>query len=265
MRGSLAKRRRGAVVLLLAFLVCFAAGCRKGPEPAGVRASEVKLQTSDGEGRGVVFAPPVGEPPAVLVLHGDYGLDDSVRAHARRLAEKGYLVLALDLYRGEKVDQLMDAHIVSRGLREERVRADLKAAVDWLVEQSSEVERGVAAVGWDIGGGYALDLAIADPRVTACVVCYGRLTTDPAILRKLNAPVLGVFGGKDEGITPQTRAEFVAAMKEAKKPVAGMHVYEECDGGFMTPPPGGKPSAADEKASQKAWVQIEKFLRERLR
>src|SRR5437660_974311 len=73
-----------------------------------------------------------GPFPAIVLLHGDFGFTDWTRKQAVRLAGKGYLVLAVDLYNGELPKTVEDAHILERGLDERRVVVDIKAAVDYL-------------------------------------------------------------------------------------------------------------------------------------
>jgi carboxymethylenebutenolidase len=257
----------GRVLFLLA-VIAGALGCWQAPAvkmKTEVESRQVVLSTNDGDGQGVEYVPP--GPPAgfVLVLHGDYGLDDSIRASARRLAEKRYYTLAPDLYGGKVAKDVEEAHILSRALPDEEVKARLKAAMDHLEGLSGEKKPSLGVIGWDLGAGYALDLAMADERVSACVVCYGRLTTDPEALGKMRASVLGIFGGKDAGITPEIRRDFREAMKQAKRDMVGMHVFDECDGGFMNPGPDRQSGAADAAASARAWEHIDAFLRERLR
>src|SRR5579862_8631112 len=73
-----------------------------------------------------------GPFPAVVLLHGDFGLNAWVKQQARRLAGKGYFVLALDFYRGELPKTVEEAHILERGLPEDRVVADIDAALAHL-------------------------------------------------------------------------------------------------------------------------------------
>src|SRR5205085_12460238 len=114
--------------------------------------------------------------------------------------------------------------------------------------------------GWDMGGGHALEAAARDRRLRALVICYGRLVTDPARLAGLQAPVLGIFAGKDEGIPPETVKRFRAALEKAGKRVAGLHTYPACENGFLDPASPyltAKPPAA---AVADAWRRIEAFL-----
>src|SRR5262249_52224013 len=114
----------------------------------------------------------------------------------------------------------------------------------------------VGVLGWDSGGGYALDGALKDSRLRAVVTCYGRLATDPVLLAPLHASVLGIFAEKDEGISGQTIEQFRAAMRKAGKRVAGLHVYDGCEHGFLNP--SDKPQLTP--AARDAWDKIEQFL-----
>jgi carboxymethylenebutenolidase len=199
------------------------------------------------------------------MIHGDFGLTDGVKEQAKRLAGRGYVVLAVDLYRGEAIPSLMDAHILSRGLPESRALGDVKAATDYLAGRDDVRGDALGVVGWDSGGGYALDAALKDPRLRAVVVCYGRVPTDAQTLAPLRASVLGIFAGADEGVSPQTIRQFRAAMEKAGKRVAGIHVYPRCDSGFLDPsaPSSARPPPADAVAD--AWRRIETYLDDELK
>jgi carboxymethylenebutenolidase len=205
-----------------------------------------------------------GPYPAIVMLHGDFGLTAWTRKQANRLAEKGYLVLALDLYDGELPKTIEDAHILERGLEERRVLASIKAAVDHLESLSTAHKGPIGIIGWDCGGGYALDAAIADRRLKAAVMCYGRVTTDPRKLASLECNVLALFGGKDEGIPPATIEHFKKAMAKAGKS-ASIHVYPECGNSFMDPDSPYFEGKADHAAIADAWAKIDAHFDKTLR
>jgi carboxymethylenebutenolidase len=211
--------------------------------------------------RAVLHRPAGAGPfPALVVLHGDFGLSDGVKLQARRLAEMGYVTLAPDLYRGERPGELLDAHIMDRGVPEDRVQADMKGAVDYLSARPDVRKDAVGVIGWDSGGGHALDAAIHEPRLRAVVVCYGRLTTDPELLAPMKASVLGLFAGKDEGITPETIESFRKAMTKAGKRVADLHVYPDCGPGFMSPRPSTNDVPGPPEDVADAWSRVEAYL-----
>jgi carboxymethylenebutenolidase len=230
------------------------------PEP-GDSMQVVEYGAGKEAARGLLYRPAgVGPFPGLVVVHGDYGLNEAVKEKARRLADRGYAVLAADLYRGEVVTELLDAHIMDRGLAEDQVLANLKAAADFLAGHPDVRADGLGIVGWDSGGGYALDAALHDPRLRAVVTCYGRLTTDPELLASLQGPVLGLFAGKDEGISPETVEQFRAALGKAGKRLGGIHVYADCPHGFMDALESAPTEPAVRAARADAWERIEQFL-----
>ena len=141
---------------------------------------------------------------------------------------------------------------------------DLKAAVAYLAGRSDVRADRLGILGWDSGGGYALDAARADGRLRAVVICYGRLVTDANLLVSLKASVLGIFAGKDVGIPSETIEQFRTAMRKAGKRVAGLHVCEGCEHGFMDPADSTEARPGDAAATAKAWDKIESYLAEEL-
>jgi carboxymethylenebutenolidase len=198
---------------------------------------------------------PGGAVPGIILIHGDRGLTDFEKGQARRLARKGFAVLAVDLYRGKVMNDVEDAHIMDRGLPEEEVLADLKAAADFLEKRPDVRRDSLGVLGWDMGCGYALDAARHDPRLRAAVVCEGRLSTDPELLRPMRATVLAVFAGKDEGVDARTIAQFRTAMAKADRRVIDVKVVPDVGHGFL---------ASDDATAAAAWQEIDEFLRAEL-
>jgi carboxymethylenebutenolidase len=248
--------------LFVLLLFGLAAGCaeKSSPPPRAIETTSVTYPAGEETARGELFRPATEPPfPAVIVVHNDSGLTPAIKDNARRLAEKGYLVLAVDLYRGEKVkDDVEEAHIMDRAMPEERTLGDLRAAASFLTGHSDVRPGGIGIVGWGSGGGYALDAAVADDRVRAVVTCYGRLRTTPEGLKGLKAPVLGIFAGKDEGIAPETIAQFKQAMSQAGKRLAGAVTYAGSDHGFLELT--GKEVSNPSADVLDVWVRIEAFL-----
>ena len=247
-------------------------GCRNGAAdprnpraPVAVQETAVRFQTSAGEAPGKLFLPEtasVQKPAAGLVLvHEDHGLTSWEIEQARRLAGNGYAVLAVDLYRGRQVGDVMEAHIIGRGLPEDRVLAELKGAVDFLAGQAVVRPDRLGIIGWDIGAGYALDAARTDSRIAICISCYGRVTTDSSLLAPLQASVLAIFAGKDEGIPPETVREFRSAMAKAGKPLK-LAMFPGSRHGFMNPASPEAGGGDSPEATRAAWEEIDTFLRE---
>src|SRR5438094_10656233 len=68
-------------------------------------------------------------------------------------------------------------------------------------------------------GGYSLDVALQEPTLAADVINYGHLAVDPESLKKINAPILGIFGGKDRGIPGEDVKKFEQQLKQMGKKV----------------------------------------------
>ena len=260
---------RSLLVLLLC-LTASALGCQPSavapapPAAATITTTDLVLDSPGGPCRGKLVAPAAGnagpvQRPGLLLIHEDHGLTEWELEQARRFANDGYVVFAVDLYGGQKVDSVMDAHIMERGLPEDRVLATFKTAVDYLARSPIVRADQLGVIGWDIGGGYALDAARNDSRLKACVICYGRVVTDPALLAPLQASVLGIFAGKDEGISDETVAAFKKALLQAGKKGA-VKVFVNSNHGFMNPASPEAGGLVDTRASQSAWEAIQSFL-----
>ncbi|HEY7157678.1 MAG TPA: dienelactone hydrolase family protein [Gemmataceae bacterium] len=205
--------------------------------------------------------------PGLLLIHDANGLDSWVKDQAYRQASRGYVVLAVDLYRGETAKDVMEAHILERGLPEDRVRGDLKAAVDYLAGRDDVRDDKLGVAGFGMGGGYALETAVHDGRLRAVVNCYGRLITDPKQLASLRARVFYIYAVKDKGTTGDTIAQFVQAMNKAGKgdQLENMPGFFGCGYGFLDPANWstyGQPEIID---VEKAWRLIDEFLDRQLK
>jgi carboxymethylenebutenolidase len=249
-----------ALLPLVLVLGCFRA--QPAPPPPALLEEKVGYSSGKDQIQGELFHTEDTTPqPALILVHDDFGATDWVREQARNLAES-YVVLVVDLYRGDKPGNLMDAHILGRGLPDERALGDLKAAMDYLSSRPDVKANAIGIIGFGLGGGYALDAAIADPRIKAVVTCYGRVPTEPKTLSTLQAPVLGIFAAGDAGITPDTLKRFETAMTKAGKRLDGLHVFQNCGHGFLDP--NAPTPSGTEKDRDDAWEMIETFLEKEL-
>ncbi len=201
-----------------------------------------------------------GPFPAVVVIHEWWGLNDQVRGEAAKLAEAGYAALAVDLYRGRVAADRDEAHELSRGLPEDRARRDLLAAFDYLAGRNEVRRDAIGSIGWCMGGGYSLQLAIHQPRLAAAVIYYGRLATEESALRQIQAPVLGLFGEEDRGIPAESVRAFEATMKKQSKD-AQVHIYPGAGHAFAN---HTRPSYQAE-AAKDAWAKTLAFLGKHLK
>lgn len=232
-------------------------------EPAAsVAAEEVVYAVLDGsEVRGYLATPADGEPTAgILLIHEWWGLNDNIRAMARRLAGEGYAALAVDLYEGEVGDTREEAATLARASRDKtpRLQENLRQARSFLQQTRGLAKIGV--IGWCFGGGWSLQTALLlGDAIDAAVIYYGRVETDPQALEALTAPLLGIFGAEDQGIPVATVREFQARLDALGKQ-ATVHIYEGADHAFANP----SGTRYNEGAATDAWGKTLAFFSQHL-
>ena len=213
-----------ALALLLIAIPAFAADGKTVSYKSGDETVQAQLYTPAGK----------GPFPAIIVIHEYWGLNDWVKEEASKLSDQGYVTLAIDLYRGRVATTPDIAHELMRGVPEDRAKRDLHAAFEYLASQPNIKKDRIGAIGWCMGGGYSLDVALQEPTLAADVINYGHLATDPDALKKINAPILGSFGGQDHGITPDDVHKFEAALKQLGKS-ADLKIYDDAGHAFENP------------------------------
>jgi carboxymethylenebutenolidase len=243
--------------LLLLSLIFLFAGMALAAE-----SRNVSYKSGEETVNAVMYTPPGNGPfPALVVIHEWWGLNDWVKEQASKLADQGYITLAIDLYRGKVATTPDEAHEIMRGVPEDRANRDLLAASNYLRAQKNVDPKRVGSIGWCMGGGYSLDLALNDPKLKAAVINYGHLATDEAALKKINAAILGIFGGQDRGIPVADVNKFEAQLKGLGK-TAEIHVFPDAGHGFENP--SNKQGYRAEDAAQ-AWKLTLDFLAKNLK
>lgn len=199
--------------------------------------------------------------PAVVVVQEAFGLNDNIKAVARRIAALGYVALAPDLYwrggagRSVGYDQLGEAIALMQSVGDADLIADVGSAIAYLGSQAGVRADRIGITGFCMGGRVSYLAACALPeKIRACVPFYGGglpVERTPA----LRAPVLAFFGAED-GFIPLDRVEAlqVAARTHGKR--VEVVVYPGAGHGFF----------CDERASfhapsaQDAWARTTAFL-----
>lgn len=196
----------------------------------GLLAGEVVL-TINGQKVPVYRAQPAGKKnlPVVLVISEIFGVHEHIADVARRFAKQGYLALAPELFvrqgdpRGYGTAAEVIKEVVSK-VPDEQVMADLDACVAWAKDNGGNIKK-LAITGFCWGGRITWLYAAHNPAVKAGVAWYGRLVGDKSpltprhpvdIAEKLKAPVLGLYGAKDGGISLVTVNQMKDALAKGK-------------------------------------------------
>ena len=204
-----------------------------------------------------VFPSDMIEPlPAVIMIHEWWGLNDNIRAMADRLAGEGYIVLAVDLFRGEVATTAAAARqLMLRVVENPQPASDNIRAAYAFVNDIAGAPR-IASLGWCFGGGWSLNAAMLLPNeLDAAVIYYGQVTDDEEQLGPVNVPILGLFGAKDTGIKVASVQAFDAALERLRKPHE-IHIYPDADHAFANPT--GR--AYNAKVADDAWQKTLDFL-----
>jgi carboxymethylenebutenolidase len=217
----------------------------------------VSYKSGDETVQGILYTPTGKGPfPALIVIHEWWGLNDWVKEQASKLSDQGYVTLAIDLYRGKVATTPDEAHQIMRGVPEDRAKRDLHAAFAYLASQPNVKKDRIGAIGWCMGGGYALDVTLQEPALAADVINYGHLATDPAALQKIQAPILGIFGAQDKGIPPEDVRKFGETLDKMGKKIE-LKIYDDAGHAFENPNNAQGYRAAD---AQDAWQRTIDFL-----
>ena len=198
--------------------------------------------------------------PAIIVIHEWWGLNDNVKAMADRLAGEGYIVLAVDLYGGDTAsDSVAARSLMTKVVENDAAASDnIRQAFDFVVSAAGAPR--VASLGWCFGGGWSLNTAMLFPDdLDAAVIYYGQVTDDEDRLRPIGAPILGLFGEDDTGITVESVQKFEAALQRLRK-THEIHVYPDAGHAFANPT--GRNYNAE--VAEDAWQKTLKFLSQNL-
>ncbi len=156
--------------------------------------------TSGNTQRAGYLARPEGEAryPAVVVIHEIFGLNENIRDVARRLAAEGYLTLAVDLFAGRRRALCMARFMAGTliGSVDRFGIGDLKAALTYLAERPDVDPERIGAVGFCMGGGFAIAWACTDPRLKVIAPFYAS-NPRPIDAVARSCPVVGSYPEKD--------------------------------------------------------------------
>jgi carboxymethylenebutenolidase len=222
----------------------------------------VSYKSGDDTVEGILYAPEgKGQFPGIVVIHEWWGLNDWVKEQASKLSDQGYVTLAVDLYRGNVAKTSDEAHELMRGVPDDREERDMHAAVEFLESQPNVKKDRIGSIGWCMGGGVSLDVALQEPTLKADVINYGHLATDPESTKKINAAILGLFGEKDRGIPPEDVKKFEQLLKQQGKKIEVV-IYPDAGHAFENPN-NTAGYRADDAAD--AWKRTVKFFADNLK
>jgi carboxymethylenebutenolidase len=206
----------------------------------GLVTADVKIPVSGGEMPAYTAAPKkAGRFATIIVIPEVFGMHEYQKDIARRLAKVGYYAVTFDPFfrSGDlaKVADIKQVLAAANSLTDQQAFADMDALVAWLGKQPNTNMAKLGLTGMCRGGRMVYMYTAHNPKIKAAVAWYGGLSPVPPaitatpmdITDKLNAPVLGLYGGADSGIPLQhverLRAGLIAFGKDKQSPI---HVYD---------------------------------------
>jgi dienelactone hydrolase len=208
-----------------------------------------------------------GKRPGVLVVHEWWGLNEFAKKRAEKVAELGYVALAVDMYGKGKVTQKPEearrlaSHVKSTPL----MRARAKAGLEVLAKHKLVDPQRLAAMGFCFGGTTVLELAYSGVDVRGVVSFHGGLTVPkPEEMKNIKASLLVLHGANDPHIKPEAIEAFQEAMRQAGADWQ-MVFYGNAVHSFTNPTAGSDTSkgvAYDAKAAARSWKYLQIFLEE---
>jgi len=205
---------------------------------------------------GYLALPSTGQGDPVLVLHAWWGVNETIKGLCQRLADAGFVALALDLYHGKIARTIPEAEALGGALDAnfQQARAEIAEAAAFLSRCAGSSGRGLAVVAFSLGAYYAVDLSANAPdQVDSVVLFYGYGDSD---LSNARAAYLGHFAELDEYEPAEDVAAFEEAVKRAGRPVT-FYRYSGAKHWFFEPDrPEYNPEAAN-----LAWERTLEFLK----
>ena len=220
----------------------------------------------------VYYAMPTsgGPFPTILVIQEIFGVHEHIKDICRRLAKLGYLAVAPELFfRHGDAAKAPDVPTILRDIAakaaDAQVMADLDATVAWATAMGKSYASRLAITGFCWGGRQTWLYAAHNPNLKAGIAWYGRLTGDYGpmaprhpmdVAKDLKAPVLGLYGGADQGI-PVSSVEDMRAELESARAKAEIVVYPEAPHGFHA---DYRPTFREEPARD-GWKRLQEWLK----
>ena len=239
-------------------------------DTSGLETGEVKIKTADGEIPAYRAMPASGSNfPTILVVQEIFGVHEHIKDVCRRLAKLGYFAIAPKMYARQgdvsKLTSMDDIRPIVAKVPDAQVMSDLDAAVAFAKASSKADTVKLAITGFCWGGRITWLYAAHNPGLKAGVAWYGRLVGDATPLTpkhpvdlaaELKAPVLGLYGGADQGIPVESVEKMKAACASAKKSCE-INVYPDTPHAFHA---DYRPSYREGPAKD-GWAKLTAFLK----
>jgi carboxymethylenebutenolidase len=236
----------------------------------GLEAGEVKIPVKDGEIPGYRAMPASGGPfPVVLVVQEIFGVHEHIKDICRRLAKLGYYAIAPELYARQgdvsKMDNIREifSQVVAK-VPDAQVMSDLDASVEFAKKSGKGNTAKLAITGFCWGGRIVWLYSAHNKDLKAAAAWYGRIEAQPDqktalqpkypldVVGSIEVPVLGLYGGADQGIPVSSVEKMKTALKDSNKP-SEIIIYPDAPHAFYA---DYRPQGYRKEAAEDAWKKM---------
>ncbi|HEU0297396.1 MAG TPA: dienelactone hydrolase family protein [Anaerolineales bacterium] len=200
----------------------------------------------------------IGPLPGLVVIHEIYGLNDNIRGIAQRFAEQGYGALAVDLFsnRNRAVCMVQLIHGMLIRPLNNAMLSDLQSTLSFLRRQPGVDPGRTGVVGFCMGGGYALQLAVTEKGMKVASAFYGAVPKPLEALAQ-SCPILGSYPERD--FTASGARELDAMLEKHNIP-HDIKFYENTMHSFFNHPR----TSMEEEDAKDAWQRMLSFFERHL-
>ncbi len=228
-----------------------------------VRTSKVDLHIN-GDGAYAFVAQPDDDAshPGLVLIQEWYGIEPHILDLAQKLAAQGFVVAVPDLYHGKVATEPDDAQRMIMMIRGnvDKAANEIIGALETVKAMPNVDPKRLGLIGFCIGGFMTYTVASRYADLGAVVPFYGAgYDPTPEEVAKVNAPVLAIYGSRDDSVSTEQRQKIEQMYKDAGKDIT-VKVYD-AGHAFINPVHG----SGNEKAASEAWPLAITFLKEHLR
>jgi carboxymethylenebutenolidase len=230
---------------------------------AVVRTYNIDLKVNGDGAYAFVAQPDDNEKhPGVVLIQEWWGIEPHIRDLAQKLAAEGFVVAVPDLYHGKIATEPNDAQRMTMMIRGniDKAAKEIIAALDTLKAMPNVEPKKLGLMGFCIGGFMTYVVASRYPDLGAVVAFFGAgYDPTPEEVAKINAPVLAIYGSKDQSVPADQIKKIQQVYKAAGKDIT-VKIYD-AGHAFINPSHG----MGNEKAAAEAWPVAVNFLKEHIK
>ena len=243
-------------------------------DTSGITDAMVKIPNGDFEFPAYMARPAKGRDfPVVLVVQEIFGVHEHIKDVCRRLAKLGYLAIAPELYARQgnvaTITEIPEILKIVGKVPDAQVMSDFDATVAWVAKHAPGNTKRLGITGFCWGGRITWLYCAHNPQVKAGVAWYGKLSVPVTELQpkhpvdiaaQLTVPVLGLYGGADQGI-PMDTVEKMRQQLALGKSGSTIQVYADTPHAFFA---DYRPSYRKEAADD-GWLRLQQWFADRLK